>query len=75
MCSPDTSHKTATTPAIAMAAAARLPACAPITAAPVALDPDALFVADDPVAVADARIDVRPKLEAAAAPEADVTIV
>jgi hypothetical protein len=58
-----------------MAAAARLPACAPTTAAPVELDPDAVFVADEPLGVADARIDVRPKLEAAAAPEADVTIV
>lgn len=70
------SYKTATIPAIAIAAAARLPPCAPTAAAPVAVDPDAVFEADDPpVAVAELRIDVRPKLEAAAAPEADVTMV
>jgi hypothetical protein len=61
---------------MAIAAAAKLPACAPTTAAPVALDPDAVFEADEPpVAVAEARIDVRPRLEAAAAPDADATIV
>jgi len=54
---------------MAIAAAARLPPCAPTTAAPVALDPDAV-----PVALAEAR-DVIPKLDAAAAPEADVTMV
>jgi len=67
----------ATTPANAMMAAAKLPPCAPTTAAaPVAVDPDAVFEADDPpVAVAEAVIAVRPKLDAAAAPDAEVTMV
>lgn len=72
------SHSTATTPAIAIAAAARLPPCAPTAAAPdaVDVDPDAVFEAEDPpVAVAVLRTDVRPRLDAAAAPEADVTTV
>lgn len=51
-----------------------------MAAAPVALDPDPVLEADadEPpvaVAVAEARTDVRPRLDAAAAPEADVTMV
>lgn len=61
---------------MAIAAAAKLPACAPTAAAPVALDPDAVFEAEElPVAVAEVRTDVRPRLDAAAAPDADVTMV
>jgi len=57
---------------MAMAAAARLPPCALITAAPVEEDPVVELVA---VAVAEANRDVMPKLDAAAAPDADVTTV
>ena len=67
-------YKAATIPAIAMAAAAKLPTfCTSRTGAaalPVELEED-----PEPVGEAEAAAEVRPRLDAAATPEADVTTV